>query len=99
MAEVRCKIVRFISEHPQPGWVEAVLTDADGRRLVFHDKWPVFTAEKIGPADRYPRSGGLRCAVIEEVDANGRVLIETVDGESLDGNSRFVVSSASVTDL
>jgi hypothetical protein len=95
---VSCEITRFVSAEPQPGWVEAVLTDAGGRRWLFHDKPPIFKLGAVGPSDMYPLAGWLRCNVVEGPGSEGRVVIETVHCESVEGQSRFVVGADTVID-
>jgi hypothetical protein len=34
--------LRWISDEPQPGWIEVEFIDADGRRWLVHDKPPMF---------------------------------------------------------
>lgn len=100
MHVVDCEIVRFISVEPQPGWVEAVLTDANGERWVFHDKPPIFTTEPIGPADHYPCRGEIRCSVLGEPNGqDNTVPIATIGCDSIDGSNRFAVPADRVREL
>jgi hypothetical protein len=41
-AEVRWHTIRWVSEEPQPGWVEVRMTDAFGREWIFLDKPAIF---------------------------------------------------------
>jgi hypothetical protein len=40
MPEVEYQVVRWVADEPQPGLVEAQLTDSDGRIWSFIDKEP-----------------------------------------------------------
>jgi hypothetical protein len=98
MQFIRCQVTRYISPDPQPGWVEAVLTDADGMEWLFHDKPPIFTVEGAGPTDAYPLDGWLRCKIVDQPASEGRAVIQTIDCDSLGGENRFVVAPDSVVD-
>src|SRR5262249_13899900 len=90
------QIVRFVDEH-QPGWVECVFTDAEGRKHKFVDKVPIFSSDDLDERSVYPRAGGARCEVLTRWnDADGRELVRVTtarpDGvESTEGLSEFVV--------
>jgi hypothetical protein len=78
--------------------VEGVLVDAEGKPRTFRDKSPIFTTETIGPADRYPRVGWLRCTVVGRAESADGVVIETIDTDSLDGLNLFIVAADKVGD-
>jgi hypothetical protein len=100
--EVTCAIVRWLSDEPQPGWVEANLTDANGRVWQLFDKWVIFSSEVLSGADTFPRSGSIACEVLgTEVMPDGTVVVaistEHPDHvESVDGESRFLVRADQV---
>ncbi len=62
---MRCEVVRWVSDEPQPGWVEARLVDADGRTWVFFDKPSIFDGGGGLRGDAtYPQEGVLAGEVI-----------------------------------
>jgi hypothetical protein len=94
---VRCRIVRWISDEPQPGLVEASITDVDGRVWRFIDKSAIFSSEVLVETTEYPRFGVIRCEVIgSQVLPSGTMAtsISTSipdDIESTEGEQRFLV--------
>lgn len=71
---VRCEAIRWVDDEPQPGLVEVVLTDADGRTWSLVDKAPIFdSAGVLRPDADYPISVLIACNVIERrTDGAGR---------------------------
>jgi hypothetical protein len=68
-AELRCVAVRWVSDEPQPGWVEVLLTDTDGRTWQFFDKPPIFDATgRLTSSSTFPAPVVMRVRVIEEGD-------------------------------
>lgn len=98
-AEVSVEIVRYVSDD-FPGFVECVLTDADGMRHSIVDKAPVFSVENLLAASSYPCAGVVACEVTAEwVDETGRRLarVDTTRPwgiEATDGTTCFVVLSS-----
>jgi len=93
-AELRCEIVRWISDDPQPGWVEARFTDARGRTWSVVDKSAIFTAEPIGAHSEYPRDGIIRCELVDRPPAwlgAGVVRVLTIDCNAAGGLREFDV--------
>lgn len=64
MAEVACQVVRGVADEPQPGLVEAQLTDSGGRLWNFIDKGPAFCSGFAGPRERFPAAAAIRCQII-----------------------------------
>jgi hypothetical protein len=99
VTSVDCEIVRWTDDH-FPGWVEARLVDADGREWRFEDKAPMFSAELLTPTTSYPVAGAIRCEVVGEDRALGRITIETSSPDGItavDGvTTRFSVLSSVV---
>jgi hypothetical protein len=96
---LRCQIVRWVSDEPQPGWVEARIHDVHGREWVFFDKPPIFTSELVTAMTALPVDGQLRCELRgRNALANGRrsVLVTAIDCDAEDGTSDFEVDEASV---
>ena len=96
---VRCVILRWIGDEPQPGWAEASLTDVHGRTWLFHDKPPIFSGDIATPATRLPMAGALRCEITGRRTEGGKQLVEvaTIDTDSVDGRYRFEVSPDQIT--
>jgi hypothetical protein len=104
MAAVACQVVRWVADEPQPGLVEAQLTDSDGRLWSFIDKEPVFwSQEAVGRLSRFPVAGAIRCQIIgHAVLADGRevVTVDTrrPDGVDSGGVTIFRVPASAVSD-
>jgi hypothetical protein len=60
--QVRCEIIRWVADEPQPGMVEAQIIDVDGHVWRFVDKAPIFSAEVLlpSPAIRSEASSDVR---------------------------------------
>jgi hypothetical protein len=105
MNGVRCEVVRWLSDEPQPGWVEASIVDAQGRRWSFFDKPAIFSDEGIGPSSEFPLPGVIRCEIVSTNQGDGgvrssRVEIRLQDGvESAEGSTRFLVEADEVIAL
>ena len=94
IAALRVRAVRWVSDDPFPGLVEAQLTDHEGRSWSFIDKPPIFTRDdSLGPNASYPVDLEIACAVVERrPDA---VVVSTAEPwgvETADGVSQFTVS-------
>jgi hypothetical protein len=104
VAEVACQIVRRVADEPQPGLVEAQLTDSDGRVWSFTDKEPYFCSQEIVVRlSRFPVAAAIRCQVIgHELLADGRevVTVDTGRPDGLDsgGVTIFHVPASAVSD-
>lgn len=93
MDSVRCDVVRWVADSPQPGWVEAHLTDANGRRWLFFDKPPIFGAG-IDRSSKFPVPASIRCEVLSDGEDREEAVVEIrlLDGvEAQDGTARFLV--------
>lgn len=97
MATARAAAVRWVSDEPQPGWVEVILTDASGRKHSIFDKPPLFdAANRVRPDSAYPIEVDLQCDV--EADAGGEVVVRLLHGlESSTGRFRFTLRAETVT--
>ena len=66
MLGVRARAVRWISDEPQPGWIEVEFITADGQRHLVHDKPPMF-AEPFDPflsTSFYPVPTLIPCEIL-----------------------------------
>ena len=95
MSEYPVDIVRWLGDDPQPGWIEAELVDAEGRRWTLHDKPPIFTTEAVGPSTSYPIRGAARCDVVQQVGRKAQIRL--VDAETDDGIRTFLVDLSAVS--
>jgi hypothetical protein len=100
---VACRVVRWVDDEPQPGLVEAHLTDADGRLWRFIDKEPIFCTNMTGRLAQFPVAGAIRCRIIGHKplsDGSQIVTIDTgsLDGVDSDGVTIFRVGSSTVSD-
>lgn len=103
MTAVECQVVRWVADEPQPGVVEAHLTDVDGRVWTFIDKEPIFCAHAVGRLARLPVAGVIRCQIVgREILSDGRqvVSIDTAspDGVDSSGVTIFRVAASAISD-
>lgn len=98
MPRVKCEVVRWVSNEPQPGWVEGKLVDAQGATWRFFDKPPIFTSEAIDASTELPVDGKLRCRIVDEHVSGDRaqVEVETIDVDADDGQNHFILDAAAV---
>ena len=102
--DLNVQTVRFVSDH-QPPILACELVDADGRCHTFIDKVWMFIAQTLDADSEYPRSGAIRCAVLDRWrDGHGRELVRsnTADPdfvESTEGLSEFVVLQTQISTL
>lgn len=81
----------------QPGWVECLLVDAQGRPWFFFEKVPVVSHEDLRADTMYPRPGRIACDVIaRRLDATNKevLVVDTARPwgiESTSGETRFEV--------
>jgi len=99
---VACQVVLWVADEPQPGVVEAHLTDADGRVWRFIDKEPIFCADAVDKLARFPVAGAIRCRIIShDTLSDGRqvVTIDTAipDGVDSDGVTIFRVAASAIS--
>jgi hypothetical protein len=99
--QLKLQILRYVDDH-FPGWVECQFSDAEHRDHSLVEKVPVVSEESLGPEDIYPKSGTIRCEILEQwQDPDGRnlcrVTTERPDSvETSEGVSEFVVLSSQV---
>ncbi len=99
-AALKCEIVRWVDDEPQPGIVEARIVDADGRTWTFLDKGVIFDPTGIvGPDSVYPCPGLIGCEVLSHQRGGeagpGPILVTTSRPdavESVHGTSQFRVT-------
>jgi hypothetical protein len=87
-------VVRWVADDPQPGWVEARLTDAHGRQWVLIDTPATFVLEPVSRASEFPVPGAVRCHLMSRLtDSEGSPLarVHTVDTVAEDGTADFEV--------
>jgi hypothetical protein len=99
--QLRVQIVRYVDDH-FPGFVECELLDAGGHLHTFIEKGPVVSDEWPGPEDPYPKSGVIRCEILERPhDPDGRDLLRVTterpdNVETKEGVTEFVVLPSQV---
>jgi hypothetical protein len=104
MTAVACQVVRWVADEPQPGLVEAQLTDSDGRLWRFIDREPIFWSQAaVTRLSHFPVAGAIRCQIIgHEVLADGRevVTVDTgrPDGVDSEGVTIFRVPASAISD-
>jgi|SRR5947209_4076629 len=94
------EIVRWVSDEPFPGLVEARLTDAHGRTWTFIDKHPMFDARgQLSATVTYPVHLPVPFSVIE--DRGSRLVVSSANPagvETTDGVSSFEMLRDQVVD-
>ena len=80
-----CLLVRWVADEPQPGLVEAVLTDVTGKRWHFIEKVAIVSRETLGNNSEFPRPGVIRCEILENSDAESKYGICKISTERPDG--------------
>jgi len=99
--QLKVQIVQYVDDY-FPGIVECELVDAGGHRHTFIEKGPVVSDEWPGPEDSYPKSGIIRCEIVEQWrDPDGRELLRVTTErpdyvETKEGITEFVVLSSKV---
>jgi hypothetical protein len=86
---ITCEILRWVSDEPEPGVVEARFIDARGKTWVLLDKSAIFTTEAINSNSVYPQAGVIRCEVLErgQSAAVGHfVRVRAIDAPFTDGD-------------
>jgi len=96
--------LRWISDEPQPGWIEVEFIDADGRRLLVHDEPPIFEEPPGGflPSSPYPVPTLIPCDVVSrQVSPDGRELVTVVlrQTDATTGEVRFQVVASELSAL
>lgn len=99
MYGVRASILRWISDEPQPGWIEVEFIDADGRRWLVHDKPPIFELPPggISATSSYPMPTLIPCKVeSRQMSPDGRELVTVVlhHTDATTGEGRFQVAAS-----
>ena len=94
--ELQCVAARWVADEPQPGWVEVLMTDAEGRTWRFFDKPPIFDATgTLASGSNYPVPVTVRVRVIDEGEAL-TVSTEPAGVASEEGQTVFRVTSSQV---
>ena len=92
--------VRWVSDDPQPGWVEVSFEDADGRTWIVCDKPPIFSGDPWDRATDRPREVHIGCSVLGEPQEHEKIVDILLDWgtESLEGASTFRVRRTALRD-
>jgi hypothetical protein len=91
---LRAERWRWISDEPQPGWIEVEFTDADDHQWIVADKPPIFFTEpEWNRANDQPHVVSINCEVIKDVATSPVVSVKLKWGvESIpEGVSTFCV--------
>ena len=95
---IKIKIVKYLSDDPQPGIVSCILIDSDGKDWYFIEKTAIVNSDNIDSSWKYPIDGYIRGIVIDQIKTNTGDLIYIIDTknpdgvESVDGNSVFKIN-------
>lgn len=87
-ADLKCDAVRWVADEANPGWIEVVLRDAEGRSWKFFDKSSVFrSTAPILKTSSFPVEVTLLVAVVTDGDpttvSTAPSAIESEEGEHL----------------
>src|SRR5258707_9964638 len=98
MQGVRASALRWVSDEPQPGWVEVEFVDAEGHRWLVHDKPPMFAEPPGGflRTSSYPIPTMIPCEIVgSQLSSSGRELVRVTlrHVESTTGESLFLVAA------
>lgn len=97
VAAVEAKAVGW-ADDAFPGFVEVLITDAEGEKHRVIEKPPVIGDDRLTRDAAYPMSVTLPCDVTKEA-LDGTLHVALRHGiESVDGKTHFRVASASVSD-
>lgn len=91
---VQVSVVRFVSDDPQPGLIEAELRDVRGRCWRFVEKCSAVENLDLDAETVYPQAGVILCRVVgHSRDESGREMVEVelYGVISVDGEDRFTV--------
>jgi hypothetical protein len=100
MHGIRATALRWISDEPQPGWIEVEFIDADGRRWLVHDKPPMFVeppGDGFLPTSSYPAPTLIPCDLVSrEESPDGRELVTVIlrHTDTTTGEVRFQVAAS-----
>jgi hypothetical protein len=89
---LKVTIARWLSDQPQPGWVEVRFSDTSGREWTLEDKPPIFSARSFVATD-LPIEGVVQCTVRAlRLDSQARdVATVQASVDAPDGTSTFDV--------
>lgn len=96
MLAVKVKIVRYISDDPQPGIVECELEDVHGQRWSIVEKTAIVSTAHLNAHSPYPQQGFIGCEIVQRRgDAEREIVRITTERpcmvESTDGSTEFDV--------
>ena len=97
MVGVKVKIIRYISDDPQPGIVECEFLDAHGRRWSVIEKTAIVSTEDLDANTSYPTQGVIACEIVRRATDEKRREIVTINTErpwsveSVEGMTQFEV--------
>ena len=87
--------VRWVSDEPQPGWVEVQCVDALGRTWSFFDKPPIFSeSAHWSESAMFPIETTVECRVLSPASSGAdtaAVRIASIWGDAADGTNEFEV--------
>jgi len=97
MVALKVKVMRYISDDPQPGIVECEFVDAGGRRWSVVEKTAIVSRQHLDANTSYPVQGIVACEIVRRAtDKKGREVV-TINTErpwlveSVDGVTQFEV--------
>lgn len=100
MPKVKAKIVKWISDEPQPGIVETQIEDAEGKVWVISDKASVVSAEEITAETQLPVDTLLECEVLNKNNDSktARISLKPWGLETVNGIDEFTINQTTLVD-
>lgn len=104
MLAVKVKIVRYLSDDPQPGVVQCELEDVHGRRWSIIEKTAIVSTEDLDARSSYPQQGFIGCEILQRSrDAEREIVRITTERpwmvESIDGSTEFDVLADALAEV
>jgi hypothetical protein len=104
MVAVKVKILRYLSDDPQPGVVECELEDAHGQKWSFIEKTAIVSTADLDAYSSYPTSGLIGCEIVQRRQNADREIVRISTErpcmvESTDGSTEFDVGPDALVDV
>jgi len=101
---VKVKIVRYLSDDPQPGVVECELEDVHGQRWSIIEKTAIVSTAELDAHSSYPQQGLIGCEIVQRKrDDKGEIVRISTERPwmvgSIDGSTEFDVLPDALVDV
>jgi hypothetical protein len=104
MVAVKVKIVRYLSDDPQPGVVECELEDVHGQKWSIVEKTAIVSTAHLDARSSYPQQGLIGCEIVQRRrDADREIVRISTERpwmeESTDGSTEFDVGPEALVNI